>query len=507
MIRVLSSRSRSSSWSRMRSSSANRCSAASRAAVTSRPVRSSAWTRIRAISLSACSRASAIARSSISSLVVSADCSAISSTSRRRRLGRLLGPLLGLGRGRLLGLLAGRVGGLLNALVDIGAQRLELAGEVGGARLHLALGVLAGPPLGLRLRALGLGGASLGVLDLGQRLLDGCVGGHARRRARPPAWALEALDLGLGLDELGRAGAPPPGPGRGLAASVFGASSARTRSSVSVRAASTASACRASASSRAASSCSRSQSAAADLPWSSASASRWSISEGSISSSSAAARAVLSSSRFPEPLPRPARPAAPPPRRGARLRSRGSRPRSGGPRRSRAGPRPPPSPARGPARARGSRPAPGPRPAVRRLEREPDPLRDVAVGLGPLASSACASVASKSRPRPRARRLRPRTRRVSLQSSVDLGARLGLLVGGLVGLLDRGLGRFGTVAGLVGPLAEESSRRRAIRGGNSTEDPPALSPVPSCGFRPSCEPESRHPGLDRRTVAVQDRAC
>ncbi len=66
---------------------------------------------------------------------------------------------------------------------------------------HLALGVLAGPPLGLRLRALGLGCAGLGVPDLRQRLLDGCVGGSARRRARLRP-ALQALDLCLGLDEL-----------------------------------------------------------------------------------------------------------------------------------------------------------------------------------------------------------------------------------------------------------------------------------------------------------------
>ena len=137
-----------------------------------------------------------------SSLVVSGGTAEPSPRPQLRRLGRLGGPLLRLGRGRLLGLHAGCVGGLLNALVDVGAQRLELAVEVGGARAHLALGILAGPPLGLRLRALGLGRARLRVPDLRQRLLDSSVGGRARRAELGSGPALQALDLGPGLDEL-----------------------------------------------------------------------------------------------------------------------------------------------------------------------------------------------------------------------------------------------------------------------------------------------------------------
>ena len=299
----------------------------------------------------------------------------------------------------------------------------------------------------------------------------------AGRGCRP---ARQPLDLRAGLGELD--GLRRSARGSGAAASSssgFGASSARTRSSVSARAASTASACRASASSRAASSCSRSQSAAAERPWSSASASRWSISEGSISSSSAAARAVLSSSRFPS-------------------RSSASR----GPQLGLLGA------ALGLARAAlglGQAPLDGLelsrrlllRPLQVLLEREdlvqrpvlgllggglggePDPLRDVAVGArGRWRRRPPLRWRRTSRPRSRARRLRPRTRPSSLRllrrPRCPPRARS---VGGLVGLLDRGLVAPRSQPRWTLPLRKIVDDAVAIRRGNSTEDLLGDSPV------------------------------
>ena len=135
------------------------------------------------------------------------------------------------------------------------------------------------------------------------------------------------------------------------------------------------------------------------------------------------------------------------------------------------------------------------------LGREPDPLRDVAVGLvavrvvGLQLGGVGRLVGALGRFGLELARLAPFV--------LDFGARLELLVGGLVGLLDRGLGRAGPSLG--GLLAEEPSTTRCHLPRNSTEDLSAFRRFPSCGFRPSSEPESRHPGLDRRTVADQDR--
>ncbi len=64
---------------------------------------------------------------------------------------------------------------LTDAVVDRRLDVLELFAQIGGLRRDPLVGLLADPPLGFGARKLGLGDAVLGLLGLGQRLLDGSV--------------------------------------------------------------------------------------------------------------------------------------------------------------------------------------------------------------------------------------------------------------------------------------------------------------------------------------------
>jgi hypothetical protein len=118
-----------------------------------------------------------------------------------RGLGRLASALLGLGLGLLLGLSAARIPGLADLLGNLCPKRLELAPQVTGLRRHPAVSLLAQAALGLRLRLLRGCGPGLGVLNLGQRLLQRLagarVGGNLCRGGLPLHGLRTRLELAL----------------------------------------------------------------------------------------------------------------------------------------------------------------------------------------------------------------------------------------------------------------------------------------------------------------------